>query len=231
MVFDVEVTNPYALPLPITALDYSLASGESTFLTGQKTSAELIPANGKATVELPAEVVYADLLRSVQGVNLGAVVPYTAKVNIKADAPGIGPIELPVSHSGQVPVPAPPEVSLEGVEWTKIGLDEAQATARLKVRNTNSFPVDLEKLDYKLSLAQKPVADGAVSEALHFEPDAIQTVTIPLKVSAAKLGFGIISLARGKSSDYQIDGTIKLGSSFGPIGTTYSKQGKVGFGK
>ena len=91
LVFNVEIQNPYAAPLPLVRLDYALASGgDGAFLQGAAPLAGSIPAGSSKTIQLPATVTFSKLLETVSSVKPGDVVPYTAKLKLSVDAPGVG---------------------------------------------------------------------------------------------------------------------------------------------
>ncbi len=107
--FDVEVTNPYSLPLPLVNMDYGLSGGASQFLSGKANFKDTtIPANGSQTVTLPAEVNLAEVINFVKGVRPGSAMPYSANLNLSVDAPQLGPITLPLSRKGELKVPSIP---------------------------------------------------------------------------------------------------------------------------
>src|SRR5258708_10336324 len=108
LLFDVEVENPYGTGLPLIDLAYSLTSGGSKFLEGAVTPTGSIPAHGKQVLQIPATVPFSSLLPALKRLKPSAVVPYTADFKIGMDAPVLGRLEVPLSESGECPVPSPP---------------------------------------------------------------------------------------------------------------------------
>ncbi len=107
--FDVQVNNPYSLPLPLVNMDYGLTSGASQFLSGKASFQDMtIPANGSQMVTLPAQVNLAEVINFVKGVRPGNVMPYAANLNLSVEAPQLGPITLPMSRKGELKVPSIP---------------------------------------------------------------------------------------------------------------------------
>ena len=78
LAFDVSINNPYSVPLPLVNIDYALASQAQPFLQGQAPLQGTIPAGQSKTVTLPAKVVYLELLKVLQAVRPGAIIPYHA---------------------------------------------------------------------------------------------------------------------------------------------------------
>ena len=145
LLFDIEVENPYATSLPLIDLGYSLASGGRKFLEGTVKPTGSIPARGKQVIQLPATIPFAPLLATLKGVKPGAIVPYTADFKLGVDAPVLGRLDVPLSKSGELPIPAVPQVELSSLAIGKLSLDQMTASAKLQVKNTNQFPLDLTK--------------------------------------------------------------------------------------
>jgi LEA14-like dessication related protein len=120
--FDVEVENPYSVGLPLLNMDYDVKMGAGKLFSGVADIATVIPAKDKATVSLPAEVAYLDLLAAVKGLRPGSQMPYRADAGLSVDASALGTIRLPLSKEGQVTVP---DLStLKQIDWRKV-LDSA----------------------------------------------------------------------------------------------------------
>ncbi len=233
MVFDVEVSNPYSVALPLTDLAYTLSSSDKQFLSGKANLAgggvSSIPAKGSRTVQVPATVTFQALLAAVSGVKPGQVVPYKADMTLSADAPAVGPISLPISHKGELPVPAVPDVQVADVKWDKLSLTEAKATMKLDVTNTNQFAVDLSKLAYQLKLDDRDIASSSITKALKFTPGGKQSIEVPVSFSPQQLGLAAFDMLRGKGSGYRILGSLEGVTPFGPVTLPYDRQGKTSF--
>ncbi|MCY2951559.1 MAG: LEA type 2 family protein [Planctomycetota bacterium] len=227
--FDVEVSNPYAVALPLTNVEYSLASGGAAFLTGKAETQGTVPAKATKVFTVPAKVDFAGLLSSVNGITPGAVVPYQAKVTLSADAPGVGVITLPLSKTGELPVPALPSIELSELQWQTLSFDKAQAMLRVKIGNGNQFPAELAKLGMALSLGGHRIGSAEVSKATQFAAGGENTIEIPVAFSPKELGLAAFGLLRGSGSGYRITGAMKLNTAFGAIDMPYEKTGETKF--
>ena len=229
LLFDVEVSNPYSVPLPLLDVMYTLSSDGNQFLTGQADVGGTIPANGSKTVSLPAAVEFAKLLNVLKNVKPGSVVPYTATMEFGADAPGVGRIGVPVTRKGELPVPSVPRVELTSVRWKDLSLNEASAVLDLRIQNTNDFPFDLQALRYDLALGGKQVANSSIAEATRFARGSENTLEIPISFSPASFGLGVLNVLRGEGSGYEMVGTMDLDTPFGPISMPFSRRGQAAF--
>ncbi len=225
--FEVEVSNPYSVDLPVVGLDYALASGGKSFLSGQAAPQGAIPARGLKSITLPATVRFRELLGALAGVKPGAVVPYRADINLSVDAPAAGRIALPLSREGRLPVPAIPDVALAGLTWDELSFDRAAATATLTLRNTNDFEASVSRVSYELSLAGLPVGSGMVKGARNLKPGETEAILIPLSFSPRSLGLAALEMLQGASPAYAIRGSTTLGTPFGDVDLPLSKSGSV----
>lgn len=230
LVFDVEIGNPYSVPLPLVDLDYGLTTSDQSFLSGKANIGGTVPAHGSKVVSLPAGVVFTKLLAAAQGVKPGSVVPYTADMKMSVDAPGVGPLSLPMQKKGEVPVPTVPDVEVTSLQWKNLTLTDASAVMNVRVKNTNDFNVDLNKMGYKLALGGTEVATTNLANAASLSgKGGEKTLEIPLSFSPAKFGVGLFNILRGKGAAYDLSGTINAGTPFGALDMPYKKSGQTIF--
>ncbi|NQU76900.1 MAG: LEA type 2 family protein [Planctomycetes bacterium] len=230
LLFDVEVKNPYSLPLPLVAMDYGLASTGQQFLTGRSDLQGTVPANGTKTLPLSAKVSYLELLKAVKDVRPGAVMPYAAQLGLSVNAPGIGPLRLPLNKQGELPIPAKPDVKVAEIKWQKVALDEVTGLAKLSLINRNQFPVDLTKLVYAMSLGDVEVARSALVKNVAFGADGgAGEIEIPLSFSPQQMGMGFLRMLTGSGAGYKFGGTMEVGTPFGPMSLPMEKVGNTIF--
>ena len=231
LLFNVNVENPYSVPLPLVNVDYGLASGATPFLSGKADLQGAVPAQGSKTVSVPATVKYAELLKVLEGVRPGAVVPYEAELGLSVKPPVAGPLRLPLKKQGQLPVPTVPEVSVQEVKWDKLSLNEAGGRFRLNMVNRNQFPVEMSKFTYALSLGDVEVANSSLARSVAFTSGGAGTLDIPISVSPKQMGLGLFRLLTGKQGGYALKGTLDVKTPFGPMSLPIDKIGNTVFRK
>ena len=227
LLFDVEVENPYAASLPLAELRYSLASGGRNFLEGTVQPTGSIPARGKQVIQLPATVQFSSLFAALKGVKPGAIVPYTANFNIGVNAPVFGRIDVPLSKSGELPVPAVPQVELSSLAIGKLGLYQITATVKLQVKNTNQFALDLTRLGVNFALGGQEVGNSRLANSANLPAGQTTTLEIPLSFSPRAAGAGLVNLLRGNQIAYKVSGSIDANSRFGPLSLPFSHVGNT----
>ncbi len=231
LAFDVKIKNPYGVALPLLTTDYALTTGanKTPFLNGKATPSDSIPAHGSATITLPAIVHYDALLTTLSNVYPGAVLDYNATLGLSVDAPVTGPLRLPVTHKGQLPIPNVPKVELTNFKWDQLTLNKASAVFDLNIKNTNDFPIDLEMMNYDLTLAGVNIANASLSEAASFGIGSSANLQIPLSFSPIKLGLAAFNMLKGDGAAYHITGNMTLQSPFGPMNLPFDSAGNTDF--
>jgi len=231
LLMDLEVGNPYSVPLPLTNLEYALTSEGEKFLDGKADVQGTIPAKESKTIQIPIAVAFAPLMKVLGNVKPGATIPYAADMNLSVDAPAVGPMTLPIRKEGELPIPAVPEVEVSNIQWQELSWDKASAKMALKVTNPNSFPIELSKFNYNLKLGDTSVAQDTIQQSTKFAEQGSNTLDVPLSISPMQLGFGAFQLLQGKGSKYSLDGGLEVSSPFGPISLPFNRTGETTFTK
>lgn len=238
--FEVDVKNPYPVPLPLTNIRYALATGESagadaeqkaggtSLASGEVTDPGTIPAGGTKGVTVPVELRFADMLAAVKGLRPGKVIPYRANLDFSVQPPGVGsPLVLPLAHRGEVPIPAPPAVSLETIEWEKLSLTQAKGLVKIRVENPNDFSLDLGGFRYGLALNGKSLLSGAVDKPMNFGAGKEQELAVPVELNAFQAGTALFRALQTGRADYGLDGSMTVKTPFGSFDHDYEKKGLV----
>ena len=106
LLFDVEVSNPYSTDLPLTDVAYALASEGVEFLSGKADIQGSIPAAASKVLPIPVEIDFIELLGMLESIRPGQTIPYTADLGLMLDTPLLGLLELPVTQTGELKIPA-----------------------------------------------------------------------------------------------------------------------------
>jgi LEA14-like dessication related protein len=132
-----------------------------------------------------------------------------------------------LSKSGELPVPAVPRVELSSLAIGKLGLDQITASAKLQVRNTNQFPLDLTRLAVSFALGGQEVGNSRLANAANLPAGQTTTLEIPLSFSPRAAGVGLVNLLRGNQIAYKVSGSIDANSRFGPLSLPFSHVGNT----
>ena len=227
LLFDVEVTNPYPTTLPLTDLSYSVASAGQTIAEGGVKPASAIPARGSKVLQIPAGIRFSSLMSALKSVRPGSVVPYNADFKLAVDAPVVGLMTIPLSHQGELPVPAVPDVTMTSFDVGALSLDKVEAIARMRVKNTNQFDVDIARLGFNLVLGGQQVAGTSVTNGGKLVPGQEGTIAVPLSFSPKEFGIGLFNLLRGSESSYSVFGSLETDTRFGALKLPFDRKGNA----
>lgn len=225
--FDVQIQNPYSVPLPVGALDVALSSGGTAFLSAAGEPGATIPARRSGRVRIPANLNFMEMLTVLESVRPGSIVPYRADVSLGLDIPGGERLTLPLSHEGQVPIPVPPAIAVRALRWDELSLQQARGVLTLDITNPNEFAAAIDALDYALALGGQTVAEASLARPASLDPGGSGTIEIPLAFSTVSLGTTVFqALTRGEIS-YSLTGDADVGTPFGRILLPVASSGQA----
>jgi LEA14-like dessication related protein len=228
--FGVEVQNPLSSDIPLTQLRYSVATEGKSFASGQlDDNPGNIPALGSKVINVPVRVNYQSAMQLVNSIQPGKNIPYNADLNVVVDAMGMGNVDIPLSASGTIPIPTLPEIEVSSMDWEDLSLSKAKGKMTVKLRNTNDFNLQLKKLNYNFSLADKDLAKSGLQMTESVAAGGETEVVIPIEFNPMNLGMGFMNLLEGSGAKYEIKGNLKVGTDFGPLSFPVSKSGDVEF--
>jgi LEA14-like dessication related protein len=229
--FDVAIGNPYAFNLPLIDFDFGLSTNGRPFLDGSTKVEGSVPSNGSKTIALPIRVDLLGLVKTIQFIRPGQVIPYEAEMGLNVHVSGTGPIRIPLRKSGEMPVPNVPSIQVSSLNWDQLSLTNVSGTLLLDVGNTNEFPFSLKSLGYDLSLANSSVANGQNHDGLELPAGENGALAIPLSFSPASAGLALLNVLRGDEADYSILGNMSVETPFGPMSIPYEKTGVAPLGQ
>ena len=227
LVFDIEVSNPYGVSLPLVDVNYTVGSRGKQLLSGSIKPSGSVPANGTSLVQLPARLDLAALLKTLPGVQPGAVIPYDAKINVVVDAPLVGELNLPLKRSGEVPVPTVPEISLVSFDISELGADKVDAEARLRIRNTNQFSMRFAAVRFDLALGGRNVTSTRLRSASRLAPGQTTVLKVPLSFSPTAAAAGVLAALSGADAAYAISGRLDVVTEYGELALPFNERGQT----
>jgi LEA14-like dessication related protein len=228
LAFDVEVSNPYGVDLPLLDLGYDLTSGGSDpFLEGTAPLGGSVPPKASKTVSLPVRVDFLRTIDLVENLRPGQVVPYRASLVLSVDPPGLGPLSLPLSSEGTFPIPDVPEVRSASIQWSQLSLSRVEGRVALDLANPNAFAVQLTDLSYSLDLAGTTVSDGGAQPSLSIPAGSSQRVELPLAFSPTRLGAALYDVVTASQAPYELRADLSVTTPFGPLDVPLRSVGEA----
>lgn len=221
-----EVRNPNATALTLDRLAYTMVATEEDpamgpILEGAATGMEptTVPAKSKRVVVAPVLIPFTDVLDVLDAGDAGTIVPWRADLSLDARQPGDPSdpgatqpalIKMPMQTSGRLPILKMPQVVASPFEWIDVGTISARGQIRVRVTNTNQFPLDLNRVVFALEIQGARVSSGGVTRATRIGPGKTEEIVVPLKISAVKIAAAVYEASRRGGGSARLRGSIDL---------------------
>lgn len=213
--FVLAVQNPNPIGLGLARLAYRLTVDGHQFADGTANQAVNIPAQGTGQVVIPVGIKFVEFAQSLAALFTRQTVPYSIETKLGFGTPA-GVLDIPLSHSGTLPVPRLPNIQLASCRLGSIGLTGATIELLLGAHNPNAFAVPLGALSYQVSVAGTQVLSSSA-------PGGTLTAggSNPIQISAhldfASLGLGVVRAIQGGGAEVALDGGLQLGGYTMPL--------------
>jgi LEA14-like dessication related protein len=193
LAFDLDINNPYPVPLKSSHVKYGFdVEGAQLFESGEPVTLD-IPAKGTGTMTLPVRLAYADISKVHGKLADAKEFDYTIRSSV-ALAAGERSYELPLSHSGTLPILRRPTFSNISLNRSEPTLDGAGLTIEADMLNPNVFELGVKQLGYLINLGDTEVGELTASTADSVGAGKSTRITLTGKISAAKALLGLKGL-------------------------------------
>lgn len=228
-----DVRNPTRADLSLDALAYAMVATEEDpamgpLLEGKAIAMEpsVIPARSKRHVVTPVTIAFTDVLDVLDAGDAGTIVPWRADLTLGANGQGKeGPMtfEMPMQTQGRLPILKMPLVEASPFEWTDVGVLSAKGLIRVRLTNTNQFPLKLSKVVYALEIQGARVSSGGVTRGTSIAPGKTEEIEVPLRISAAKVAAAMYEASRRGGGSARFRGTIDLAADEIPLSLEFDR--------
>lgn len=120
----------------------------------------------------------------------------------------------------QRPTVTPRKAALES-----LSLSALHMVVDLEVDNPNEFSLPLERMSWRLDLANSELADGAVKLDREISAKAQQRVEVPVRVTWQKAWNTAADVIRRRTIPFQVQGDLDFKTPLGALAVPYTVQG------
>ena len=228
--FVFTVDNPNPMSVTASSFSYKLALAGKQQAAGQQDDGISLKAKGGSDVALPVAVKFTDLLtlgKAIQGVDK---VAYELVTSFGFKTP-VGEVKVPLTHEGEFPMMHRPDIRLVGIRSKGVNLMEQRASLVLELGVANKHggsTLAFEGFNWKLDLAGKQAADGAVAKLGGVAAGKEQIVQVPVTVQLLQLGTVVYNAVVNKRPvDYRLAGDVKVVTPWGKAPLALDRAGNV----
>lgn len=211
LVFDLAIENQNPVAINLAGLNYDLKIENQSLISGVTAQGLEIKPVSTSTVQLPVSLKFDDLRKLPGELWQKDSFAYQLDTEIVVDLPVIGNYAIPVSTSGELPVPKLPDIKIKGVQIKKLSFTEADLVAQVEIDNPNAFDLGFSDFDYQLNINQQQWGKGSIAQRSSIPQKGKGTIDIPVKLNMMSMGKTAYQMLSSKQPlEYQLTGGITL---------------------
>ncbi len=213
IVFRVE--NHNAIGIDLAKLVYQLTVDSHPFVQGAADSPLHVPAQGVGQLTLPVSFKFIELAKALASIFNRREVPYTIATQLGFGTP-LGVLTVPLSHSGTLPVPQLPSLSMSNAAVGGVDVSGASLSLTIAVRNNNSFQLPVGPLSYALKINGASILSASTAPG-QLPAGATLPLTIAAHLDFLRVGLGVLRAIQSRSATIALDGSFDLGGYAMPV--------------
>ena len=211
LVFDLAVENQNPVAINLAGLNYDLKIENQSLISGVTARGLEIKPASTSTVQLPVTLKFDDLRKLPDELWQKDRFAYQLDTKVVVDLPVIGNYAIPLSRSGELPVPKMPVIKVKGVKIKNLSLAVAEVVAQVEIDNPNAFDLAFSDFDYQLDINQQNWGQGSISQRNSIAQKSKGTIEIPVKLNIMSMGQTAYQLLASKQPlEYQLKGAMTL---------------------
>lgn len=209
-----DVTNPNSYALALAGYDYRVRFNDSEMIKGSTDEGFRVAAGKTSQVTVPFSIGFKDVMKLLDTMGDSNTLRYEVDADMRLDAPVLNLFSIKSHKQGELDIPQLPEVSFSDLRVKNFNFTEAKFELEMKVKNPNSFGLDLKDIQYQFNVGGQKWFDGRIDQTVGLGQNQTSTVKIPVTVSLMKLGSGALkAIQSGRFTDYSLDANFTVDST------------------
>ena len=211
LMFDLEIENQNPIAINLAGLDYDLKIENQSLISGVTAQGLKIKPAATSKVQLPVSLKFDDLKKLPGEIWKQDNFAYQLDTKFIVDLPLIGEYAIPVSKTGELPVPKMPDIRIRDIAVKSLGLRSAELVAEVEINNPNAFDLGFSNFDYQLNVNRQSWGKGSINAGRSIPKKAKGVVEIPLQLDMLSIGQSAFQmLSSGQPFEYQLKGSVTL---------------------
>jgi LEA14-like dessication related protein len=199
--------------LDFERVDYTVDLHDQELFTSSFDGLKRTKGRGHQTVTFPFQIAMKDILDQQIAILAEESMRVTFRGIVYPDrTSGYSPV--PFESTISIPIPKIPKVDFagtEGVPFSELFL------VRLKVNNTNSFPISINAIDSFLEINQGKYQLLHTEQVTDLEPERWKTITLQMENTPGKTLSMVLNTMQSSELEFRVGGTIECRSPYGWI--------------
>lgn len=211
LLFDFEVNNSNRFNVNAEGYNYEFFINENSFVSGNSTEPLRIEQQSTSTIQVPVTLNFSEVYQTFSSILRQDQMAYQLSTEVEFDLPVLGSRTVPVSASGEIPIPKPPRVEFGDFNIRQVSLSGADAEVSFRVTNPNSFAISVLSADYNLRVNGREWLDTTLNELIRVGGSESREIIIPIRLNSAQLGSALMDLMGGTTTfNYELSGSADV---------------------
>lgn len=224
-----DLDNPNIFPIPLKKCEYTVKIGDHTVFSGEQGVSIEVPAQGRGRLTVPVSVRFGEVTEAVRLLEDTDMWPYSVAGSVTIDVGPLAGISVLFSHRDTLPRPMPPTLTVERLNVRSFAFTSIDMDVVLSFRNTGRIAYTLTSLAGNIALnGQQFISIERLREGVQLGSNGVETITIPVRLSASQLARGLQAIISEGRADYRFTGDARLSTDrFGTLPLTFDESGNV----
>lgn len=203
----------------VLACPYTLELEGLEPVKGTTSPAGELGGQGTVEVETTVAVPWPEGKQAIQAFLARKSLPYKFLQDCNLEAPG-GAVTVSGSDSGSIPLPRLPELTVSGANAERFTGTDIRLNFELSFVNENRFKIEVEKIDYKITVEGKLMAEGTLPVVESIPPSNEAAYDISSGTLSGEQSKEIQELIKKPSLEYHLEGAVVVGGFVIPVDAT-----------
>ncbi|MDH5719432.1 MAG: LEA type 2 family protein [Spirochaetia bacterium] len=223
---NLAIDNPNTISLTLKKMYYKMYIEGQELVKGDKDEPLLIVGNSKTENIVPVSVNFSGLKEGISGILNKDELNYKFTGVMILKSP-VGDLTFDLDEEGVIPLPKPPDFTVEDVTMGDMGLTSATIIFHIKVENNEKMNFEMNTFNYEISINDTDVSSGnqTVNESLFEGGD--KTYGIPVNIKLLGLKRSLVDVIKSGTFKYVFKFNLDLNSVYGPYTIPYEKEAMV----
>jgi LEA14-like dessication related protein len=211
LLFDFEVTNPNRFNVNADQYNYEFFINERSFISGMQDQPVRIERESTSLIQVPVSLNFHEVYQTFSSILRQDNLAYQLSTEVEFSLPVAGKRKVPVTTSGEIPIPKVPRVTFGDFNVKNISFSGAEAEVSFRVFNPNAFGISVSNAAYNLRVNGREWLDTTMDQVMRVEGSESREIIIPIRLNATQLGSALMDLMQGKSTfNYELSGSAEV---------------------
>jgi LEA14-like dessication related protein len=204
----VKLVNPNKYAIQLDSFTYSLVIESKKYLEGEKYKKIALGPLDTQNINIPLVFKMGKFVKNLKGRDSAV---FEFRFEFLLSTPDIKQEHITLLLNKSMPLIVDFDVAVEQVKINKLGFNNSDLTAYIKVGNPNNMDVNLDHLHYVLKVDGLQWVDGFYKKSIALRKKSSAYLALPIHLDTKKIGKSATDYLKGdKAQNYEIAAGFNL---------------------